>query len=143
MRAYHAEHEFVQMLCGVMDQLISACGHYGHISLIDCITHDMKDYPINPNTDPNAAFQEWPVTLLKLYVHVEHKLVNSGFADRVRESNEGEQILKKRFNVDGKEPVRALCRGVTMEMLEEVKSEMSEDVYKRCFHVGLEEKSEE
>ena len=70
------------------------------------------------------------MTLLKLYVHVEHKLVNSGFAD------EGERILKAHFNVNGKEPVRALCRGVTMEMLEEVKDQMSEDVYKRCFHVG-------
>ena len=112
MRSYHAEHEYVQMPCGVMDQMISACGKYGHVSLI-----------------------EWPVTLLKLYVHVEHKLVNSAFADRVRESNEGERILKAKYNIDGKEPVKALCRGVTMEMLEGVKDQMSVDVYKRCFHV--------
>lgn len=143
MRAYHAEHVFVQMPCGVMDQLISACGKYGHISLIDCITHDMKDYPISPVVDPTSTVREWPVTLLKLYVHVEHKLVNSGFADRVRESNEGERILKAKYNVDGKEPVKALCRGVTMEMLEGVKDEMSEDVYKRCFHVEQMERCDE
>ena len=143
MRAYHAEHVFVQMPCGVMDQLISACGQYGHISQISCITHDRKDYPISPVVDPTSTVREWPVTLLKLYVHVEHKLVNSGFADRVRESNEGERILKAKYNVDGKEPVKALCRGVTMEMLEGVKDEMSEDVYKRCFHVEQMERCDE
>ena len=67
MRSYHAEHEYVQMPCGVMDQMISACGKYGHVSLIDCISLDMKDYPINPVQDPNSEVCEWPVTLLKLY----------------------------------------------------------------------------
>jgi len=34
--AQRAENEFVGCRCGIMDQLISACGHAGHALLIDC-----------------------------------------------------------------------------------------------------------
>ena len=51
MRAHDAEHEYVQMPCGVMDQLISSCAQYGKISLIDCISHDIQHFHIS------SAFQ--------------------------------------------------------------------------------------
>ena len=77
MRAHDAEHEYVQMPCGVMDQLISSCGQYGKISLIDCISHDIQHFDICPDADPSSPIREWPVTILKLFVHVEHKSSDS------------------------------------------------------------------
>lgn len=136
MRAHDAEHEYVQMPCGVMDQLISSCGQYGKISLIDCISHDIQHFDICPDADPSSPIREWPVTILKLFVHVEHKLVNSAYTDRVKECLEGERLLKEKYNKDGEERVIALCRGPTLEMLNNMKDEMPVNVYKRCYYVS-------
>ena len=134
MRAHDAEHLYVQMPCGVMDQLISSCGQYGKISLIDCITHDITHYDIDKDADPSAEKKEWPVTILKLFVHVEHKLVNSEYTERVKECVEGERLLKEKFNVNGEHPIQALCRGPTLEMQEQKKGEIPPNVYDRCYH---------
>lgn len=142
MRGYHAEHEYVQMPCGVMDQLISSCGQYGKISLIDCISHDITHFDINPASTSTDTHHEWPVTILKLFVHVEHKLVNSQYTERVKECLEGERLLKEKYNVNGEEPVKALCRGPTLEMLANMKDEMPKNVYDRCYHVRDEEESD-
>ena len=77
------------------------------------------------------------MTILKLYVHVEHKLVNSAFPERVKESTEGERLLKEKFNVNGEHPIQALCRGPTLEMLAQMKDEMPPTIYDRCYHVGV------
>lgn len=135
MRAYHAEHNYVQMPCGVMDQLISSCGQYGKVSLIDCLNYDIKHYDICPHADPSSPRREWPITILKMFVHVEHQLVHSAFADRVEECKEGERLLKEEYNRDGEERVKALCRGPTLEMLNAMKDKMPLNVYKRCYYV--------
>lgn len=135
MRAHDAEHLYVQMPCGVMDQLIASCGQYGKISLIDCITHDITHYDIDKDANTDSEKREWPVTILKLFVHVEHKLVNSEYTERVKECIEGERLLKAKYNVNGEEPVQALCRGPTLEMLAKMKEEMPPNVYDRCYHV--------
>lgn len=137
MRGHDAEHEYVQMPCGVMDQLISSCGQYGKVSLIDCISHEITHYDICPSVDLSNPRREWPVTILKLFVHVEHQLVHSAYTDRVKECLEGERLLKEEYNKDGKEPVIALCRGPTLDMLNAMKHKMSENVYKRCYYVCL------
>lgn len=41
-----AEHQFAGCLCGIMDQLISACGVAGHALLIDCRTLDTLPVPM-------------------------------------------------------------------------------------------------
>ena len=136
IRAHDAEHEFVQMPCGVMDQLIGSCGQYGKISLIDCISHDITHFDIDSSPNQQSSRREWPVTILKLFVHVEHKLVSSQYTERVKECLEGERLLKEKYNVSGDEPVKALCRGPTLEMLDNMKNEMPENVYRRCYYVG-------
>ena len=141
MRAHDAEHTYVQMPCGVMDQLISSCGQYGKISLIDCISHDITHYDINPSSSGEGERVEWPVTILKLFVHVQHKLVNSEYTTRVKECLEGERLLKEKFNTDA-EVVKALCRGPTLEMLATMKDEMPPNVYNRCYHVCFAQRRE-
>lgn len=118
-----------------MDQLISSCGQYGKVSLIDCISHDIQHFDICPNADPSSSVREWPVTILKLFVHVEHQLVHSAYTDRVKECLEGERLLKEKYNTNGEERVIALCRGPTLEMLNNMKDEMPLNVYKRCYYV--------
>lgn len=46
--AQRAENEFVGCNCGVMDQLISACGQAGHALLIDCRTLQTTPIPLPP-----------------------------------------------------------------------------------------------
>jgi galactokinase len=41
-----AENRFVGMNCGIMDQLISACGQAGHALLIDCRSLDVRAVPL-------------------------------------------------------------------------------------------------
>lgn len=135
MRGYNAEHEFVQMPCGVMDQLISSCGQYGKVSLIDCISHDIQHFDIS--SDIVSDRREWPVTLLKLFVHTEHKLVNSQYTERVKECLEAERLLKERYNNEKEQPVEALCRGPTLEMLENMKESMPANVYRRAYYVRV------
>ena len=135
MRGYNAEHEFVQMPCGVMDQLISSCGQYGKVSLIDCISHDIQHFDIS--SDIVSDRREWPVTLLKLFVHTEHKLVNSQYTERVKECLEAERLLKERYNNEKEQPVEALCRGPTLEMLENMRESMPANVYRRAYYIRV------
>lgn len=45
-RAQHAEHTFVGLRCGIMDQLAAACGVDGAALLVDCRTLDRKPVPL-------------------------------------------------------------------------------------------------
>jgi galactokinase len=44
--AQRAENEFVGCNCGIMDQLISACGQAGHALLIDCRSLEVQPVPL-------------------------------------------------------------------------------------------------
>jgi len=44
--AQAAEHEWVGVHCGIMDQLISACGRAGHALLLDCRSLEMNPLPL-------------------------------------------------------------------------------------------------
>lgn len=46
--ALEAERRWVGLNCGIMDQLISACGHSGHALLIDCRSLDTTPAPLPP-----------------------------------------------------------------------------------------------
>lgn len=45
-----AEREWIGVECGIMDQLISACGVAGHALLIDCRSLEMTSVPLPPKT---------------------------------------------------------------------------------------------
>jgi galactokinase len=66
-----AENEFVGMPCGIMDQLIVACGKAGTASLIDCRTLD-----ITPAGLPDEA------TVVILDTRTRRRLVDSAYEER-------------------------------------------------------------
>lgn len=66
-----AENEFVGMPCGIMDQLIVACGKAGTASLIDCRTLD-----IAPAALPSRA------TVVILDTRTRRRLVDSAYEER-------------------------------------------------------------
>jgi len=46
--AQRAENQWIGVRCGIMDQLISACGKAGHALLIDCRSLDARPVPFPP-----------------------------------------------------------------------------------------------
>ena len=49
--AQKAENDWVGVQCGIMDQMISACGVAGHALLIDCRSREIKRAPLPSQTD--------------------------------------------------------------------------------------------
>jgi galactokinase len=72
--AQRAENSFVGCQCGVMDQMISACGEAGHALLIDCRSLQTRAVPL-------------PAGLAVVIVHsrVQRGLVDSAYNERRRQ----------------------------------------------------------
>ncbi|MBD1557204.1 galactokinase [Vibrio sp. S9_S30] len=111
-----AENQFVGCNCGIMDQLISAKGKEGSALLIDCRT--LETQPIHLPSK---------LAVLIINSNKSRGLVDSEYNTR-REQCEAAAAF---FNVDA-------LRDVTIEQLENAKSEMDELVYRRAKHVVTE-----
>jgi galactokinase len=114
-----AEHNFVGVMCGIMDQFASVMSKEGNVILLDCrsLTHryvpiDLKDY-----------------TIVLCDTKVKHSLVDSEYNTRRSECEKGVSILQKHFG-----QVKSL-RDVTLDMLIKHQSEFSGKVYDRCLYV--------
>jgi galactokinase len=117
--AQWAEHNYVGVMCGIMDQFASVMGKEGNVILLDCrsLTHryfpiDLKDYII-----------------ILCDTKVKHSLVDSEYNTRRTECETGVGILKKYF------PEIKSLRDVSAEMLEQHKHELKGKVYDRCQYV--------
>jgi galactokinase len=69
--AQRAENEVVGCRCGIMDQLISACGEAGHALLIDCRSLQTQPVPVPAH---------WEVLIL--HSRVQRGLVDSAYNER-------------------------------------------------------------
>lgn len=116
-----AENGFCGVPCGIMDQMASACGREGHALLIDCRTHQM---------DPVRIPEEW--ALIVADSGVKHALGTSEYAKRQQECAEGLGRIRARHP-----RVKAL-RDATMEMVDEVRPEVEDRIYRRLRHVVTE-----
>lgn len=114
-----SENEFVGLKCGIMDQYINIFGRPDSVLKIDCRTLEHKYYP----------FKFSDVSIVLFDTCVSRSLASSEYNKRRAECNEGVAIISKKY-----QDVKSL-RDVTIEMLEENKSLMSETVYKRCKYV--------
>ncbi len=116
-----AEHNFVGMKCGIMDQFASVMGKQNHVMLLDCRSLEFEYIPLEL-----GAFQ-----LLLLNTNISHALADSAYNERKNQCEEGVEFLKKYY------PDRVITnlRDVTFEMLQHVQSKISELVFKRCDHV--------
>ena len=114
--ARKADHEWVGIQSGIMDQLISAEGKTGHALLIDCRTLDIEPVPI-----PEG------VRIVILDTTTRRGLVDSIYNQRVRECCEAADF----FGVSS-------LRDVSVSMIEKQPRGLTGDVYRRARHVVTE-----
>jgi galactokinase len=108
-----AENDFIDCQCGVMDQMISACGVKGHAMLLDCESLETKAVSIPDDLAIVIVNSNYP-----------RKLVDSEYNQRRIDC---EQAAKK-MQV-------STLRGADMAKLNAVKDSLSVNEYKRAHHV--------
>jgi len=113
------EHNYCGVKCGIMDQFASVFGKKGHLMRLNCATMEFEYFPFNP--------QGYKVVLLDTVV--KHELASSAYNKR-RESCENAcaHIKAKHQEVN-------YLSDATMAMLDEVKTEISNEDYMRAKYV--------
>lgn len=113
------EHNYCGVKCGIMDQFASIFGKEGHLIRLNCATMEYEYFPFHP--------EGYKVVLLDTCV--KHELASSAYNKR-RESCENAcaHIIKRHNEVK-------FLSDATMDMLEEVREEISEEDYMRAKYV--------
>ena len=113
------EHNYCGVKCGIMDQFASVFGKKGHLMRLNCATMEFEYFPFNP--------EGYKVVLLDTVV--KHELASSAYNKR-RESCENACA-----HIKARHPEVNFLSDATMEMLDEIKAEISEEDYKRAVYV--------
>ena len=111
--AQRAESEWVGVKCGIMDQLVSACGVSGHAIFIDCRNLEIQQIPF-----PKG------IRLIILDTKTRRGLVDSHYNERHSQCKEASAILGK-----------SMLRDATMFDLDEQSTGMESLLYRRAKHV--------
>ena len=113
LNGQQAENEFVGCNCGIMDQLISACGEENHALLLDCRTLETQSVSM-------------PEEMVVMIINSNKKrgLVDSEYNTRREQCEEAARVFA----------VKAL-RDVTIEQFEQRINDLDEAVAKRARHV--------
>ncbi|MBL3658495.1 galactokinase [Fulvivirga sediminis] len=114
-----AEHNYVGVMCGIMDQFASVMGKEDQVILLDCRSLEYNYFPLE--------LKEY--SLLLCNSHVSHNLASSEYNVRRTQCEEGVALLKSHY------PQVESLRDVTMEMLQTHKDEFDAVVYLRCKYV--------
>ncbi len=117
-QARRAEHEFVGVACGVMDQMAVAASREGHAMLLDCRSLAMEYVPI-----PRTA------SVVVIDTGVRRKLSASGYNERRSQCERAVEQLRGAYP-----SVRAL-RDITMAQLVEARALLGATEYMRAEHV--------
>ena len=115
------EHNYVGVKCGIMDQFASVFGKKGHLMRLDCRSMEFEYFPFDP--------EQHGYKLVLLNSCVKHELVGSPYNDRRTSCERVAKILGQEF-----------LRGATMEQLNAIKDQISEEDYMRARYVIGEEK---
>ena len=105
------EHKYIGVNCGIMDQFASVFGRKGYLIRLNCHTMDYSYFPFDP--------QGYCLVLLNSCV--KHELASSAYNDRRRSCETVFALIK-----DKHQNVPALSYA-SMEMLDEVKSQVTEE----------------
>ena len=109
-----AEHNYVGVRCGIMDQFASMFGKENHALLLDCRT--------NKATSVKIDFDHYKIVLIN--TNVSHSLVDAEYNNRREVCENVANLLK----------VKAL-RDATEDALLQVKSQLSEIDYQKALYV--------
>lgn len=113
------EHNYIGCNCGIMDQFASVFGKAGSLMRLDCRSLEFKYFPFDPKG----------YKLVLLNSQVKHDLASSAYNDRRKSCENVVAAMKKHWpNVES-------LRDATYDMLDEVRSEVSEEDALRAKYV--------
>ena len=113
------EHNYVGVKCGIMDQFASIFGKEGHLIRLDTKTMEYEYFPFDPKG----------YKLVLLDTLVKHELASSAYNKRRESCETAAATIAKRY------PEVEFLRDASMEMLKEVKDEISEEDFMRAEYV--------
>jgi galactokinase len=117
--AQWAEHHYVGVLCGIMDQFASMMSMADQAFMLDCRTLEYHYFPLDLKD----------FTLVLCDTQVKHSLASSGYNTRREECEQGVAVLQRHYA-----SVKSL-RDVTLEQINLHRAELGDTVYKRCCYV--------
>ncbi|GAA4829632.1 UDP-glucose--hexose-1-phosphate uridylyltransferase [Algivirga pacifica] len=115
----YAEHHYVGVKCGIMDQFASSFGKENFVMKLDCRSKEFEYVP----------FDLRGYKLVLCNTKVAHSLASSAYNTRREQCEKGVSILKQYDS-----SIESL-RDVSMELLQAHQSEMEEVIYQRCAYV--------
>ena len=113
------EHNYIGCNCGIMDQFASVFGKAGSLMRLDCRSLQYKYFPFDPKG----------YKLVLLNSQVKHDLATSAYNDRRRSCENVVAAIKRHY------PEVESLRDATYDMLNEVRSEVSEEDALRAKYV--------
>lgn len=113
------EHNYCGVKCGIMDQFASVFGKEGSLILLDCRSLEYKYYPFDPKG----------YKLVLLDSVVKHELASSAYNKRRISCETACAAIRKNH------PDVEFLRDATMDMLNAVKAEITEEDYMRAEYV--------
>lgn len=114
-----AEHNFPGVMCGIMDQYANMMGKKDSVILLDCKNVSHEYLPLN--------IEGYQIVLINTKVH--HSLASSAYNQRRSECEEGLKILKRELNINSFRDIKNPADLIPF------KTEMEQNVYKRCLFV--------
>ncbi|CAM9278091.1 unnamed protein product [Scytosiphon promiscuus] len=117
-----AEHNFLDMPCGIMDQFVTSMALPGHAMLLDCRSEEPDAVPLS---DPDLV-------IVVTNSNVKHKLAGSQYPVRVAQCQAARDELQKSH------PDVQLLRDATLEQVSAMEGQVEDAVFRRARHVVTE-----
>jgi galactokinase len=114
-----AEHQFVGVNCGIMDQFANMHGKAGHVIRLDCRSLAFSHFPLD--------LSDYRIVLFN--TRVSHSLASSAYNTRRQQCEAGVAHLQRHM------PAIRSLRDVAPGLLEGCRSEMDPIVFQRCSYV--------
>lgn len=114
-----AEHNYVGIKCGIMDQFACMMGEKEKVMLLDCRSLEFQYFPLELG----------PYRLLLLNTNVSHSLASSEYNTRRAECEEGVAVLKKEYSRINN------LRDVNLGQVVRAKKKIPGHIFRRCHHV--------
>jgi galactokinase len=113
------EHNYIGVKCGIMDQFASVFGRAKSLIRLDCKTLEYQYFPFDP-----VGYK-----LVLIDSVVKHELASSAYNDRRQSCENVVAAIQKRH------PEVTCLRDASMAELDEVKTEVSAEDYRRAYYV--------
>ncbi len=113
------EHKYIGCNCGIMDQFASVFGKKGSLMRLDCRSGEYAYFPWNPKG----------YKLMLVNSCVKHELAGSPYNERRLSCEKVASIINKHH------PEVETLRDASMELLDEVKAEITDEEYRRARYV--------